>query len=114
MASDNNQDNTNGKENRSSAAGVNLPNDVSSELSQLAALLSQDETNSAEPDIEELLHRMETADNMACGLESRLDGMIGNLDALLKLLESGEDATLASSDAKSNPDNRTQNPGGAK
>lgn len=87
MATSNSQERLNGGDSISTA---HLPNDLSSELSQLAALLSRSEASGADPDVEELLRRMETADDMARGLESRLDGMIDNLDALLKVLEPDE------------------------
>ena len=46
---------------------------------------------------------MDAADVMANGLESRLDGMIGNLDALLKALEPGG-ASLASDNSTKDND----------
>lgn len=86
--------NPNGKDVNS--ATKSLPKDMSAELSQLAALLAQNEAGGPDPDIDELLRRMDTADGIAQGLESRLDGMIGNLDTLLKALESAEGSTTGS------------------
>jgi hypothetical protein len=53
-----------------------------------------------EADVAELLQRLESADGMAKGLESRLDDILGNLDNLLVTLESSEHGGSPSNPSK--------------
>lgn len=109
MSSNSFPDSSNGTQD-SHTSSATLPTDSSPELSQLAALLSPDGINEEGLNIEELLRKMDTTDAMAKGLESRLDGMIGNLDALLKVLKSGGGTSLdagSESSAKGNDGGRS-------
>lgn len=66
---------------------------LESDISMLASLLNRN-TASAEStedvDVAELLRQLETADGIAQGVESRLDGIIEHLNGMLQSLESNE------------------------
>ncbi|PSS02361.1 hypothetical protein PHLCEN_2v4054 [Hermanssonia centrifuga] len=81
---------TNGQQTGKHAAGP-PPSNIQSDIAVLRALLKDGEPGDSldEPDIEELLRRLESADGIARGVEDRLDDVIGNLDGLLESLESG-------------------------
>ncbi|KAL0951888.1 hypothetical protein HGRIS_008545 [Hohenbuehelia grisea] len=59
---------------------------LEADIAQLTLLLSQDPPDD-DTNIAELLARLESANGMAQGVESKLDGIIGNLDQLLSTLE---------------------------
>ena len=65
---------------------------LKADIDLLRSLL-KDDTVSGDPDaldestIQELLQKLETADGIAQGVESRLDDIIDNLDGLLESLE---------------------------
>ncbi|KDQ51136.1 hypothetical protein JAAARDRAFT_103360, partial [Jaapia argillacea MUCL 33604] len=52
---------------------------------------TSDETTLSDQEVAELLRRLETADGLARGVESRLDSVIDELDGLLASLESPEE-----------------------
>ncbi|KAK0466276.1 uncharacterized protein EV420DRAFT_1636860 [Desarmillaria tabescens] len=61
------------------------------DISLLNSLLSQDNLDeSDEASIAELMQRLESADGVAKGMESKLDDLLGNLDTLLAVLEKNE------------------------
>ncbi|CCL98893.1 uncharacterized protein FIBRA_00900 [Fibroporia radiculosa] len=62
---------------------------LQSEIALLQSILSQNGPEDAEANVAELLRRLETADGIATGVESRLDEIIGNLDNLIGTLEPG-------------------------
>lgn len=82
------------------------PSNIQSDIALLRALLKDGEPGDSldEPDIEELLRRLESADGIARGVEDRLDDVIGNLDGLLKSLESGLGEEQAVVDPKTSED----------
>ncbi|PFH49663.1 hypothetical protein AMATHDRAFT_48505 [Amanita thiersii Skay4041] len=59
------------------------------DIAQISLLMSEYnvDVGGDETDISELLKRLESANGMADGVESKLDGILGNLDELLELLE---------------------------
>lgn len=57
------------------------------DVAQLSLLLAQEPTSEGDTEIAELLQRLESADGMARGVESRLDDILGNLDNMLASLE---------------------------
>lgn len=62
---------------------------IEEDIAQLTSLLSQDSLDeTGEANVVELLQRLEAAEGVAKGVESRLDGILGNLDNLLATLES--------------------------
>ncbi|KAJ3525165.1 hypothetical protein NM688_g8447 [Phlebia brevispora] len=74
-----------------------IPASLKADIALLRSLLQNDALtgdpeNADEPGLEELLQRLETADGIARGVESRLDDIIDHLDELLEGLEphSGE------------------------
>ncbi|GBE77326.1 hypothetical protein SCP_0101990 [Sparassis crispa] len=68
---------------------------LQSDISLLTALLAQDQSDENDPDIAELLRRLETADGVAKGVESRLDAIIGDLDSILGTLEPNEQIVVS-------------------
>lgn len=69
------------------SGGANLEADIA----QLTSLLSQDTLDSqGEASVVELLQRLENADGIAKGMESKLDTVLDNLDNLLASLENRE------------------------
>lgn len=70
-----------------SSMAPSLDNDIS----LLNSLLSQDNLDeSDEASVAELIQRLESADGVAKGMESKLDDLLGNLDTLLAVLEKNE------------------------
>lgn len=61
---------------------------IAGDIALLSALFDRSADPSDETDIAELLRQIETAHGVAEGVETRLDGVIDNLDALLDSLES--------------------------
>lgn len=91
--------------------GAARPNQSSlqSDITLLQSLLSQDETvEDSDPDITELLRRLEAADGVATGLEDRLDEIIGGLDNLLGTLETGEQQVGTSQETATEDDSVVQ------
>lgn len=69
-----------------------LPEGLKADIMLLRSLLKDDALTADpdggdEPGLEELLKKLETADGIARGMESRLDGIIDSLDGLLESLE---------------------------
>lgn len=69
-----------------------IPASVQADIALLRALLKDDALtgdteNPDDPNLEELLQRLETADGIARGVEGRLDDVITHLDGLLESLE---------------------------
>ncbi|KAH9854377.1 hypothetical protein C2E23DRAFT_71423 [Lenzites betulinus] len=60
---------------------------LQADIDLLSNLLSQN-VDESDPDVVELLRRLETAEGIADGVESRLDGIMDHLDNLLHDLES--------------------------
>jgi hypothetical protein len=77
---------TNGTIPDSNAQRTALEN-IENEVAQLTRLLAQEPTSEGETEIAELLQRLESADGMATGVESKLDSLLGNLDDMLASLE---------------------------
>ena len=76
---------TNGSQN-GAAARTATKRSLDADIALLGKLLS-DDVDESDPNIEELLKRLEAAEGLADGVESRLDAMIGGLDQLLSDLE---------------------------
>lgn len=76
---------------------------------QLSSLLSQDPLD-ADADVMELLRRIDAADGVAQGVESKLDNILDHLDHLLASLEPSatEDNCLAGSAAKVDKDSQAK------
>ncbi|TFY50561.1 hypothetical protein EVJ58_g10997 [Rhodofomes roseus] len=62
-------------------------NTLDADLALLQTLLAQGQNDESEADVAEILRRLETADGIATGLESRLDDIMGNIDTMLGALE---------------------------
>lgn len=77
----------NGTSKTSSAAQSTLDDDIALLTSLLAQSGGGEEGDIEGPELQELLRRLETADGVARGVESRLDDIIGNLDRMLGGLE---------------------------
>ncbi|KAH9929768.1 uncharacterized protein B0H18DRAFT_174079 [Fomitopsis serialis] len=62
---------------------------LDADIALLQSLLSQEHNDEPESDLDvaEILKRLETADGIAAGLESRLDGIMGSIDSMLGALE---------------------------
>ena len=84
---------------------------MESDLAFLQNVLSQEVDASQPEDVEELLKKLEAAEGLAEGMESRLDGIMGNLDKLLGDLGAHE----VQADAATGPDatNTTPDQGSA-
>ncbi|KAJ3015439.1 hypothetical protein NUW54_g1047 [Trametes sanguinea] len=80
---------------------VNGPNasSLEADIALLSNLLSQ-ETDESSHDVTELLRRLEAAEGIADGVESRLDGIMDHLDSMLTELETRTTATQGEGDAK--------------
>lgn len=63
------------------------PTSLESDLSKLAALLSEPNTEANEEDIATLLQKLEAANGIAAGVEDKLDGILDHLDGLLNSME---------------------------
>ncbi|CAK5264461.1 unnamed protein product [Mycena citricolor] len=73
---------------------------IEADLAELTDLLSKGTLDEAgEANLAELLSRLESANGVAKGVESKLDSLIGNLDSLLESLE-GEFAAQQDSKTK--------------
>ncbi|KAL1950901.1 hypothetical protein VTO73DRAFT_50 [Trametes versicolor] len=64
----------------------NNSSSLEADIALLSKLLSQN-VDESDPDVVELLRRLEAAEGIADGVESRLDGIIDHLDNLLSDLE---------------------------
>ena len=84
---------------------------IQSDLAFLQNVLSQEVDASQPEDVEELLKKLEAAEGLADGMESRLDGIMDNLDKLLGDLGAHE----VQADAATGPDatNTTPDQGSA-
>lgn len=83
------------------------PDTLEDNVTQLSSLLSQEPS---ETDVAELLRRIDAADGIAHGVETKLDNMLDNLDRLIASLEPSAtgDNGLAGSGAKGDKDSRVQ------
>jgi len=72
------------------------PRTLHADIALLQSLLSQGEPEGAQPDVTELLRRLETADGIATGVEGRLDVILSSLDDLLGALEHSQQAEAIS------------------
>ena len=88
---------------------VSLDGDIALLTSLLAQSNGSDERDMDGPELQELLRRLETADGVARGVESRLDEVIGNLDQLLGGLEA---ANLGSGENNSQSQEKIEGDGG--
>ncbi|KAJ7109845.1 hypothetical protein C8R44DRAFT_985892 [Mycena epipterygia] len=71
---------------------------IEADIAELSELLSKDTLDDAgEASVAELLARLESADGVAKGVESKLDALLGNLDSLLASLEENDDSARADS-----------------
>ncbi|KAI0370104.1 hypothetical protein BV20DRAFT_944842 [Pilatotrama ljubarskyi] len=77
---------SNGDDRKVEAATGSASNSLEADIALLSSLLSQN-VDESDPDVAELLRRLEAAEGIADGVESRLDGIIGHLDSLLGDLE---------------------------
>ncbi|KAI0673995.1 hypothetical protein C8Q78DRAFT_1076940 [Trametes maxima] len=90
--------NGNGAQRKSSAAKSS--NSLEADIALLSNLLSQN-VDESDPDVAEILRRLEAAEGIADGVESRLDGIMDHLDSLLGNLEArttpnrSKDATVS-------------------
>ena len=65
-----------------------IPNSIDDDLKELATFIKSDISDeNADSDLTGVLKQLERADNMARGMESRLDEILGNLDKILDGLE---------------------------
>ncbi|ETW86560.1 hypothetical protein HETIRDRAFT_99035 [Heterobasidion irregulare TC 32-1] len=79
--------NANGKSPQNEASIVN-DTTLQADLTFLSSLLSKEgKDDNADVDVVALLRQLETADGVAQGVESRIDGILGSLDALLDSLQ---------------------------
>jgi hypothetical protein len=89
---------------------------LEADITQLSSLLSQETLDgNDEANVAELLCRLESADGMARGVESRLDIILDNLDNLLATLEPKGNTSVRNSDTKTdqppaNPSNHDDVP----
>lgn len=84
-------ENTNGTSRPNGTANAAISGSLETDIALLTSLLSQaqdaEDTGIEGPELAALLKRLETADGVARGVESRLDDIIGNLDRMLDGLE---------------------------
>ena len=101
--------------NTAPANGVSKDNSSQSALASDIALLSAILSRSADPtdetDIAELLRQIDSAHGVAEGVETRLDGVIDNLDTLLDSLESHASQSPQGSTTESKPHEGNTNEG---
>ncbi|KAF7347526.1 hypothetical protein MVEN_01508800 [Mycena venus] len=91
MSSDKENANTADKPNASGASPAQLNASIEADIAELNELLSKETLDdSEEASVAELLARLESADGVAKGVESKLDALLGNLDSLLAVLEEKE------------------------
>ncbi|KAK7695194.1 hypothetical protein QCA50_002384 [Cerrena zonata] len=86
--------------NGGSMDAVNQSN-IPSDIALLSSILNRSTDPSDETDIAELLRQIETAHGVAEGVETRLDGVIDHLDALLDTLETHSSQSTEGSNAES-------------
>ncbi|KAJ7459048.1 hypothetical protein B0H11DRAFT_2060208 [Mycena galericulata] len=80
--------------NSSEATPARINAAIEADIAELSELLSKDTLDDAgEASVAELLARLESADGVATGVESKLDSLLGNLDNLLAALEKKEDSS---------------------
>ncbi|KAI0652736.1 hypothetical protein C8Q79DRAFT_886428, partial [Trametes meyenii] len=77
---------SNGKGSQQNSHPVSQNNSLEADIALLSSLLSQN-VDESDPDVSELLRRLEAAEGIADGVESRLDGIMDHLDNLLGDLE---------------------------
>ncbi|KAI0352236.1 hypothetical protein OH77DRAFT_1428784 [Trametes cingulata] len=77
---------SNGNDRKVEVAVGSTSNSLEADIALLSNLLSQN-LDESDPDVAELLRRLEAAEGIADGVESRLDGIIDHLDNLLGDLE---------------------------
>lgn len=79
--------------------------EIESDLAQgsISELLAEDPSLLGGDDVAELLQRLSSADTMAQGMESKIDGVLQDLDELLALLDAKETPTT-SEDASASED----------
>lgn len=64
------------------------PKNLEADIAQISSFLSQEPSEGdADTNLAELLRKMDAADGMARGVETKLDDMLDNLDQLLASLE---------------------------
>lgn len=79
--------NANGKPSQNETSIVN-DTTLQADLTFLSSLLSKEgKDDNADVDVAALLRQLETADGVAQGVENRIDGILGSLDALLDSLQ---------------------------
>ena len=85
--------------NKTNDPQVDASENLEADIAQINSFLSQ-EPSEAESDanLADLLRKMDAADGVARGVETKLDGMLENLDQLLASLE------LVTMDGKTPPD----------
>lgn len=83
---------------KSNPSPAQITASIEADIAELSELLSKETLDDAgEASVAELLARLENADGVAKGVESKLDALLGNLDNLLASLEQNEDPTPAES-----------------
>lgn len=98
MSTQNNDDNSNSAASQSPHV---LPNGIDADVAQVTKLLAQDSLNGDdEVNIAELFKRIENADGVAQGVESKLDDLLGTLDKLLQQLETKGDGDKSLTDGR--------------
>ncbi|KAF8640605.1 hypothetical protein AX17_000266 [Amanita inopinata Kibby_2008] len=85
--------------------GARHSHNLDIDVSVMSLLMSQYNVDASgdDADISELLEQLENADGIANGIENRLDDVLGSLDDLLELLESGTEDTRLKTSAKALP-----------
>ncbi|KAF8963909.1 hypothetical protein BDZ97DRAFT_959188 [Flammula alnicola] len=69
--------------------------EIEANLTQISGLVTDDPSLLESEDVGELLQRLTDAENMAEGMESKLDSVLENLDHLLALLDDDNCETVA-------------------
>ncbi|KAF8665322.1 hypothetical protein AX16_000342 [Volvariella volvacea WC 439] len=89
-----------------------MPSTIEQDLALLVSLMADGSSDDADPNFAEMLKKLERADNVAQGVEGRLDDIIANLDTMLASLEGqardtqGVEASGDVRDSQSNPDTK--------
>lgn len=89
------------------STNANTLQSIDADVALLSSLLNQDDVDPGADaaNLAELLRRLDGANGVAQGLESKIDDVLGNLDNLLAALESKEgELAAAKTDAESTPD----------
>jgi hypothetical protein len=77
---------------------------IEQDIAELNELLSKETLDDAgEASVAELLARLESADGVAKGVETKLDALLGNLDSLLAALEEEKADTSVQEDSQQPP-----------